>query len=114
MFRALTIVVLMVVCPTIVRADGPSVSGGQSPAVYIAVPWRNPDGSVHDGYWFTVEQVGVIDRRIRYLEDKAAKECVDVQVGAAKRTSVWWQIGLGILTGATIGFCAAHDKHCGL
>jgi hypothetical protein len=85
-----------------------------APDRYIEVPWRNPDGTMIDGWWYSSPQVTRIDARIRYLETAAAKECVDQQVAAAKATGPWVKVIGGVLAGAAIGYCAAAPKHCGI
>jgi hypothetical protein len=115
--RARAMVVLLCFCLfTIARAADPApvyAAPAPPPAKYGALTWSYGGTNV-DGYWYTNDQVWKTSARIDYLEIKAAKVCVDQQIDAAKNTSDWWKIALGVAAGAGIGFCAAAQGHCGM
>jgi len=112
--------VLLFLPPAGSRADDPppafvlTTPPRLAPERFLLVPWRAPDGSFVEGYWYASPQVLRIDARIKYLETKAAKECVDQQIEAAKTVGPWIKIVAGVVTGATIGYCAGAPGHCKL
>lgn len=110
---AVAVLALGVCTPAIPSAEEVADLKVDPPAVYAPLTWRGPTKSAH-GFFFTDEQVQKIDRRIEYLEKDAARICVDVQIAEAKKLNPWIKIAAGILTGAAIGFCVAHDSHCGI
>lgn len=111
---AFAICSLLATSPASARADDSAVvSTVPAPQTYAKVPWKHGD-SIAIGYWYSAAQVQRIDARIRYLEDKAAKDCVDAQIGAAKKTSVWLKVAGVLITGAAIGYCAGADHRCGV
>jgi hypothetical protein len=111
------VVALGVCTPTIPLADPTTMPVASLPKdppdVYSALMWRGPS-KMASGYWYTFEQVQKIDRRITFLEEKAAKECVAAQIAEAKRLNPWIKIAAGIVTGAAIGYCVGADHHCGI
>jgi ABC-type dipeptide/oligopeptide/nickel transport system permease subunit len=64
------------------------------------------------GFWFSDQKVVRIDGRIRYLEDKAGKDCFDNTVAAEKSflaspAAVLLGVGASLLLGGLAGFYAA-------
>lgn len=105
---------LLATMPVGARATDPVVTASvPAPSSYAKVPWKHDDVETA-GFWYSAPQVQRIDARIRYLEDAAAKECVDAQIDAAKSLSRWLYVAGGILTGAAIGYCVGADHHCGV
>jgi len=97
-----------------VRAEDPVATLPlEPPGIYSPLVWKGPELTAR-GFWYAEEQTSKIDRRIEFLEKKAAKECVDAQIEAAKSIKPWIKVAAGIVTGAAIGFCVAHGSHCGL
>lgn len=118
MRRAIAIVVSLSLClglPTVAIAGDPIVeSTSSAPSSYARVGWKNPDLSVSPGYWYSQAQIVKVSARLDYLETRAAKECVDAQVIAAKGTTPWLMVIGGIVTGVAIGYCAGASGHCGI
>jgi len=104
---------LLATLPVGTRADDAVISTVPAPTSYAKVTWKHGDVGTA-GYWYSAPQVQKIDARIRYLETKAAKECVDAQIAAASMTSGWLKVAGAIVVGATIGYCAGADHHCGI
>lgn len=76
----------------------------KAPDVFGPLVWRD----VH-GFWFTDAQVQKIDLRIKYLEDKAAKECTAATNAETKRVlgaapTLWVGVGLALVVGVAGGF----------
>lgn len=83
------------------------------PAVYKDLRWVGPTRSA-DGWWYTQEQISKVDLRLKYLENEAARQCVDSMITQSKAINPWIKIATGVVTGAAIGFCVGHSSHCGI
>lgn len=87
-------------------ASGDPVYASPDPApdVYGPLVW----GSIH-GYWFTDAQTQKIDLRIKYLEDKATKQCVTETNAETRKVlgaapTLWVGVGLALVVGVAGGF----------
>lgn len=101
MFRALTVISLLVFTPVAVGAEY-HVSESPAPGKYVRLDWKHGELTV-PGYWYTSEQVQRIDLRITELEINAAKKCVDAQISAnASRISSLVWITAGLLVGGLV------------
>jgi hypothetical protein len=106
--RAVAVALCVALAATGARASDPVYDAPEkAPEVYGPLVWRD----VH-GFWFTDAQVNRIDLRIKYLEDKAAKECTEATNAETKRvlglkSSVWIVAGAAFLVGIAGGVYAA-------
>ena len=92
------------------RGDDLHVDPGvPAPAVSSPLIWREAHG-----FWFTDAQIVKLNARVNYLETRAAKECVDRQIDAARGTSRWVWVAAGVATGVALGYCATVSGHCHL
>lgn len=105
--RALALAALLAFLPLAARAEEPAgpVFPSQTPApeTFSALRWGD-----HPGYWYSREQVLRINGRINYLEQKAAKECVDAQVQNAGGLPAWVLIVAGVVVGGAAGYFGAR------
>lgn len=80
-----------------------------APDVYAMADWCWASSCV-PGAWFTASQTKIIDAKIDYLEKKAAKDCVDQQISAAKVSLPGWlYLTGGIIVGGVVGYIAGKN-----
>jgi hypothetical protein len=113
--RALALAVCLAFAPLAARAElAPQLeysAPAPAPGSFAPLGWRYGD-KLSVGYWYSAEQVLRIDQRIGYLEQRAAKECVDAQVSASKGSlPLWVGVALGAVGGLAAGYAAARLIH---
>lgn len=116
-FRVAAVIVTLFVFPMPVRGAEPAPAAYAAPAPaperYAPLGWQYGD-KLAPGFWYSETQILRVDARIRYLEEKAARECVDAQVTAAKGTGRWYYVAAGLAVGVALGYCAGTANHCGV
>lgn len=108
MRRALRATALLLLAAPVWASEPVFNAADAPPAVYGPLVWHFGDQAAH-GYWFTDAQVQRTAARVAYLEDKAARECVERQTEANKQLlgsfpAVWIAGGVGIALGLVGGF----------
>lgn len=116
MTHVIAIVVALLYTSAVAAQDAPAparfVTAEPVPSVYRKLVWeqttKTADGTTivisSVGYWYTVEQVAKTAARIDYLEQKAAKECVDTTIAEVKHNVPWLWVGIGVVVGGTAGY----------
>ncbi|HEY2848344.1 MAG TPA: hypothetical protein VGI97_00575 [Gemmatimonadaceae bacterium] len=105
--KPLCLALCVALAATGARASDPVyVSPDPAPDVYGPLVWRAGGVDVH-GFWFTDKQTQAVDLRIKYLEDKAAKECTDATNAETKKVlgaaPTLWIVGAGALVLGLVG-----------
>lgn len=107
MIRALAVTVLMTFAPLAARAQSLTLvydAPKSAPESYDKLVWSYKD-QLSIGYWYSEKQVLKIKTRIDFLEEKAAKECVDEQIkNASPGFPTWVWITAGIVVGGFAGW----------
>jgi hypothetical protein len=103
--RALAAALVVAHAPLAVSAQQLVYEAPQAaPASYTKLGWKFGD-QLTLGYWYSAAQVLTISQRIDYLEQRAAKECVDTQVQSLRGS---WPLWVGIALGAAGGLAGGY------
>jgi hypothetical protein len=107
--KALALALCVALAATGARASEPVFDApDKAPDVYGPLVWRFGGVDAH-GWYFSDAQVQRIDLRIKYLEDRAAKECIAATNAETKRVlgaspSLWVGVGIALAVGVAGGF----------